>query len=106
MRADNAYYRRDFAGYCRERGWDYSVSVTHGVYHRPILDVLEGLDETAWEDIGLRESATRVRYRPGGWKMRDYVVVRRLHDGPQRCLLPSHNTSYCPPRPGHTNCVR
>ena len=88
--ADNAYYRRDFVGYCRERGWDYSVSVTHGVYRRPILDVLEGLDETAWEDIGLGESATRVRYRPGGWKTQDYVVVRRLHDGPQRCLLPSY----------------
>ena len=29
--ADNAYYGRDFVGYCRERGWDYSVSVTHGV---------------------------------------------------------------------------
>ena len=55
MHADNAYYRRDFVRYCRERGWDYSVSVTHGVYRRPILGVVEGLDESAWEDIGLGE---------------------------------------------------
>ncbi len=37
VRADNAYYKRDFARYCRERGWDYSVSVTHGGYRRPVL---------------------------------------------------------------------
>ena len=79
VRADNAYYRRYFARYCRERGWDYSVSVTHGVYRGPILDVLAGLDETAWEDIGLGESAMRVRYRPGGRQTQDSLSQARPH---------------------------
>ena len=88
--ADNAYYQGDFVRYCTERGWDYSVSVTHAEYRRPILEVLEGLDESAWEDIGMGESATRVRHRPASWKTQDYVVVRRLYDGPQLRLTPAY----------------
>ena len=29
--AENAYYQRDFVWNCAERGWDYSVSVTHAI---------------------------------------------------------------------------
>ena len=36
--ADNAYYQGDFVRFCAERGWDYSVSVTHAAYRRPILE--------------------------------------------------------------------
>ena len=91
VRMDNAYYKGEFVRHCAKRGWDYSVSVTHSVYRRPILELVESLDaETAWRDIGLGESATTVRYFPGGWKTQTYVVVRRLHDGPQRRLAPAH----------------
>ena len=57
--ADNGYSQNDFVQCCTERGWDYSVSVTHAVYRRPILEMLKGLGESAWEDIGMGESATR-----------------------------------------------
>ena len=90
MRADNAYYRRDFVRYCTEHKWDYSVSVTHPVYRKPILAMLEGLAEQAWEDLGMGESATLVQYRPGGWKQQSYVVIRRLYDGAQKRLTPAY----------------
>jgi len=89
-RADNAYYRGEFVRYCREQGWDYSVSVTHDSYRRPVLEVLEGLPERAWTDIGLGESATLVYHRPQGWAEHAYVVVRRLYDGAQRRLVPAY----------------
>jgi len=90
VRADNAYYRGEFVRYCAERGWDYSVSVTHEIYRRPVLEVLEGLSETAWTEIGLGESATLVYHRPAGWRQQAYVVIRKLYDGPQRRLTPAY----------------
>jgi len=90
VRADNAYYRGEFIRYCAERGWDYSVSVTSETYRRPVLEVLEGLSEDAWEEIGLGESATLVYHRPGGWREHAYVVIRKLYDGRQRRLTPAY----------------
>ena len=89
-RADNAYYRGAFVRYCQERGWDYSISVTHNRYRQPVLEMLEGLPERAWTDIGLGESATLVYHRPQGWTEQAYVVVRRRDDGPQRRLVPAY----------------
>ena len=89
-RADNAYYRGDFVRYCAAQGWDYSISVTHDGYRRPVLEVLEGLAESAWEEIGLGESATMVYYRPGGWQEQRYVVIRKRYDGAQRRLTPAY----------------
>ena len=64
--------------YVSSRGWDYSVSVTDANKCRPVLDVVEDLPEHGWTDIGMGESATRVRYRPAKWKdEQSYVVVRR-----------------------------
>lgn len=90
VRADNAYYRGEFVRYCAERGWDYSISVTNDTYRRPILEVLEGLGEEAWQDIGQGESATLVYHRPSGWREHAYVVIRRLDDGRQRRLTPAY----------------
>ena len=56
LHADNAYYRVDLIRFCRERGWDYSISVTNDGYRRPILESLEGLPESAWTDIGGEET--------------------------------------------------
>jgi len=89
-RVDNAYYRGNFVRYCQQHGWDYSISVTNDTFRRPVLDVLEGLPERAWTDIGLGESATRVYHRPQGWTEHPYVVVRRLYDGPQQRLMPAY----------------
>ncbi len=90
VRADNAYYRGAFVGYCTAQGWDYSISVTHDNNRRPVLKQLEGLPEKAWQDIGHGESATRVSHRPSGWQQQHYVVVRQLYDGPQRRLTPAY----------------
>lgn len=89
-RADNAYYRGAFVRYCAERGWDYSISVTSDTYRRPVLEVLEGLGEDAWQAIGPGESATLVYHRPAGWREHAYVVIRKLYDGRQRRLTPAY----------------
>lgn len=89
-RADNAYYKRDFVRYCVQQGWDYSVSVTHPTYRRPILALLGSLQESAWADIGFGETATLVKYRPGGWKEQSYVVIRKLYEDRQQLLTPAY----------------
>lgn len=89
-RADNAYYRGEFVHFCQQQGWDYSVSVTHANYRRPVLESLVGLPESAWTDIGMGESATLTYHRPAGWTEHAYVIVRRLYDGPQRRLTPAY----------------
>ena len=44
MRADNAYYKGELVRECTERGWDYSISLTHDGWRKPVLEQLEGLD--------------------------------------------------------------
>lgn len=91
LHADNAYYRRAVIDYCLEHGWDYSISVTHDGYKRPVLEVVEDLADSAWQDIGAGERATLVYYRPQGWSREQaYVVVRRDEHGAQRQLLPAY----------------
>ena len=90
VHVDNAYYSRDFVDCCHARGWDYSVSVTHDGFRRPVLKSIEGLPETAWTDMGLGEEATLTWHRPQGWRAHPYVVIRRTHDGPQGRLQPAY----------------
>ncbi|HGX91964.1 MAG TPA: IS1380 family transposase [Candidatus Tenderia sp.] len=90
VHVDNAYYNHDFVDFCHARGWDYSVSVTHDGFRRPVLESIEGLPDTAWTDIGLGEEATLTRHRPQGWREQTYIVIRRTHDGPQRRLRPAY----------------
>ncbi len=90
VHVDNAYYNRDFVDFCHAQGWDYSVSVTHDGFRRPVLDSIEDIPETAWTDIGLGEEATLTWHRPQGWREHPYVVIRRTHDGPQGRLQPAY----------------
>jgi len=90
VHVDNAYYSREFVDFCHARGWDYSVSVTHDGFRRPVLESIEDLPETAWTDIGLGEEATLTYHRPQGWREHPYVVIRRTHDGPQGRLQPAY----------------
>ncbi len=90
VHVDNAYYSQAFVDFCHARGWDYSVSVTHEGFRRPVLESIEDLPETAWTDIGLGEQATLTWYRPQGWREHPYVVIRRTHDGPQGRLQPAY----------------
>ena len=58
LRADNACYRGELIACCRARGRDYSIGLTHARKHAPVPDVIEGLPEEGWTDIGLGEDAT------------------------------------------------
>ena len=88
-RADNACYSRRFVEFCRGRGWDYSVSVTNLNCKAPVLEQIQGLPESAWEDVGLCEEAVLVRHKPQGWVEHPYVVVRKLVKGAQGQLFPA-----------------
>lgn len=90
VRADNAYYGRGFAEFCRGRGWDYSVSVTNPGFKAPVLEQLEGLPESAWEEVGPCERAILAWHRPEGWVEHPYVVVRKVLEGAQGELFPTH----------------
>ena len=90
LRADNAYYRGKLVEFCRERGWDYSISLTDDRKRGSVLEVLEGLPESAWEDIGMGEQATFSLHRPQGWEEQWYVVVRKLVEGRRKVLIPAH----------------
>ena len=90
VRADNAYYGEPFVRFCREQRWDYSISVTHSGCKAPVLEQLEGLRESAWEDVGLCEQAVLVRHKPNGWVEHPYVVVRKFLEGAQEDPFPVH----------------
>ncbi len=77
-------------GFCRKRGWDCSVSVTHPNCKAPVLAQLQGLPESAWQDIGLCGEAVLVRHKPRKWREQAYVVVRKFLEGAQGNLFPVH----------------
>ena len=88
VHCDAAYYRWEFVEFVRGKGWDVSISVTDPNKSRPVLDVVEGLPEHGWEDIGNGESATWVRHRPAKWKEEQSHVVVRMPPTRQGELLP------------------
>jgi len=91
LRCDNAYYRKGVVEYCLEQGWDYSISLTNNRNKAPVLECLEDLPESAWEDIGGGESATWSSHTPAGWPSRQtYVVIRKHYDGVQQELIPMY----------------
>ncbi|MXX06334.1 MAG: hypothetical protein F4Z71_06185 [Gammaproteobacteria bacterium] len=91
LRADNAYYKGGLVRECAERGWDYSISLTHDGWRKPVLEQIEGLDDAAWTDIGKEEEAIFAAHRPGGWdREQHYVVVRRRSVDGQGLLIPHH----------------
>ncbi len=91
FRADNAYYKGDLVRECAKRGWDYSISLTHDRWRRPVLAQLEGLSDSAWTDIGMEEEAILATHWPGGWeRMQHYVVVRCQTRNGQFLLAPRH----------------
>ncbi len=88
---DNAYYRKDVAAYMAEQGWDYSISVTHGVYKKPIKKKIDAVSAEDWVAINRREEATLITHRPKGWgQTQSYLVLRSEWDGLQRLAFPRH----------------
>lgn len=93
LRADNAYYRREVIEFCKMHDWDYSLSVTHGVYKKPLLKQLDQLTDDDWQpldDKGHEEAAWLV-HKPSGWSEKElYLVIRTWFDGDQKLLQPRH----------------
>ena len=87
LRADNAYYCGALAAYCRERGWDYSISVTDSRKKRPVLRMVAAMElaDQDWTplDPERREEAALVFYQPKSWKEEEAYVVVRQHRGKQ-----------------------
>jgi len=93
LRADNAYYDGEVIDFCREHGWDYSVSVTNDTYKQPLKKQLAELraDDWTWLNDEQTEQAAWLAHRPAGWSEKQiYVVVRTLFDGKQKLLTPRH----------------
>ena len=91
VRADNAYYKKDFVEYCCARGWDYSVSVTNDSWKTPVVDVVRDLDDADWECINDEEQAIYSYYRPSRWgRDATYAVIRRTKEGRQLLLEPTY----------------
>lgn len=93
LRADNAYYNGQVVAYCRQRGWDYSISVTHEKFKEPLWQELRYLREDDWQWISddRTEEAAVICHQPQGWEeMESYLVVRSWWDGAQRRLTPRH----------------
>jgi len=92
-RFDNAYYRKEVVQFCKEHGWDYSISVTSNTYKKPLREMMEGFIEEDWEAINDdgSEHAAFVYHRPGGWKQEQiYVVVRTRQEENQKLLFPRY----------------
>lgn len=88
-RLDNAYYSRECVEPVAALGWDYSASVTHGVYKKPLREEASDLPAEAWEKISSTEEAAVIRHHPRGWsREQSYVVVRTWWDGAQRLAMP------------------
>ena len=91
LRLDNAYYKGELVAFCEERGWDYTISVTHGKYREPVLRKAKGLRPGAWRKIGKGERAVIVKHRPAKWsREQSYLVVRRDYDGKQKRAFPCY----------------
>ena len=101
LRADNAYYKGERVRRCAESGWDYSISVTHDQWLKPVVDQIEGLADEAWTDIGMEEEAIFATHRPSRWPAEQhYVVVRRRTENAQRLRVPRHTLLRLDPRGG------
>jgi hypothetical protein len=93
LRADNAYYSRGVVKCCRDRGWDFSISVTHDTYKIPLREEVAALhvDDWSWINDDKTEEAALIYHQPHDWEQEEaYVVIRSYWDGPQRRLTPKH----------------
>ena len=72
-------------------GWDYSISLTHDGWKKPVLEQLEGLPDSAWTDIGMEEEAIFATHHPSGWdRVQHYAVIRRRTRNGQFLLVAQH----------------
>ena len=93
LRADNAYHCGALAAYCRERGWDSSLSVTDSGKMVPVMRIVAAMElaDQDWTplDPERREEAVLVFYQPQRWEEEEvYVVVRQQCEGKQGLLEP------------------
>jgi hypothetical protein len=93
IRADNAYYSKGVVRYCRQNNMDFSISVTHNTYKKPLREEVAALDDTDWEWLNddKTEEAAFIYHQPHEWEQEEaYVVIQSYWDGAQRRLSPKH----------------
>jgi len=91
LRADNAYYNKDVAEFCKDHGWNYSVSVTSETYKGPLKKEMANLYDVEWEWINECEQAAWLAHKPSRWKeWETYVVVRTMVEDGKPLLVPRH----------------
>ncbi len=93
LRAARAYSCKALVSYCRQKGWDDSVSVTDPRQKAPILRLAAAMElrEDEWELLNAagKERAIVVAYRPARWPEEPVCgVIRRDGDGEQRLPVP------------------
>lgn len=89
LRMDNAYYRGDVVAWARDKGWDYSISVTNDKNKEPILRQVRGDSGHVWHRINDDEQATVVYHTPAGWdkaRPQAYVVICTQFENNQALL--------------------
>lgn len=92
-RMDNAYYNGEVAKFCESQGWDYSISVTHKTYKKPLHRKREQLTYRDWKPINKKrtEWAALIYHCPSGWgHKRPYLVIRKDWDGRQKRMFPTY----------------
>jgi hypothetical protein len=93
VRVDNAYYSKGVVKYCRDKDWDYSISVTNDTYKIPLREEVAALhdDDWSWINDDQTEEAALIYHQPHDWEQEEaYVVVRSYWDGSQKRLTPRH----------------
>ena len=94
VRADNAYYNKNFINYMNENDWYYTVSTTNNLNKKPLLrevDELDGWDWKALDSKGEEEWAL-VSHQPAKWDERQlYIVIRKIVENSQRRLFPIYS---------------
>ena len=58
------------------------ASIPFVAEHKPVLEQLEGLPDSAWTDIGLEEEAIFASHRPGGWDREQLCEIHDSHRSP------------------------
>ena len=94
LRADNAYYCGVLSAPCRERAWDYSISVTDSRNKGRLLRVVQAMElaDAEWKSPEPeRREEDMVLYQPKNWEAETvYVVVWQKDEGKQGLLEPPY----------------
>ena len=74
VRADSAFYRKDFVGECERKGILFTITAD---LTASLLERIKSLPSDGWEKVGDDEIA-ELYYRPTGWEKEYRCIVKRV----------------------------